>query len=156
MKNTKLVNLNSNVARKLVAFLSAILVACLFVAHPVFAAETEKPVEEETTEAQSVGSLIAVNQGRITGGFGSVVVYMDSANWWPDFYAACSGGDGSVVTCSVVTPDGDSYLLGTFTTDGSVKSKYVQGSGRLPAGNYTFYFNAASTQPFYALCKIFD
>lgn len=153
MKNTKLVNIN--VARKFVAFLSAILVACLFMVHPVFAAETEKPVEEETTEAQSVGSLIAVNQAKINGS-GTVVVHLDSANWWPDFHVNLSGGDGTPVTCSLSDPNGHSYFFGTLSSDGSIECEYLEGNGRCPAGDYTFYMQGSTNASYYALCQIYD
>ena len=112
----------------LALFMTFIMVFCFSVS--AVAAEPEKVngelslVSEETVVSESVseqaeprasvGDPIAFGATTITGGSGTLSVYLSSGNFWSDIVAGIGyASQNGSVTCSVVTPDGTSISLGT-------------------------------------------
>lgn len=103
----------------------------------------------------SLGKLLASRTTTIYGGSGTLTVNLPSSNWWADFVAGIGYTEQSgIVTCSVLTPDGNTYDLGdisgTGSQTGALQLTYA------PAGNYTFYFSSAITTPYDVIAYIYD
>ena len=152
----------------LALFMTFIMVFCFSIS--AVAAEPEKVndelslVSEETVvsetvseqaEPRSAGDQIAFGATTISGGSGTLKVYLGSGNFWADIVASISYSpvNGSV-TCSVVTPDGDSIDLGTISGSGSFTNSYELFYA--PAGTYTFYFFSAMSNSFEVAAYIYD
>lgn len=116
---------------------------------------TDQSTASEEVSTQSLGDVIAANDGTITGGSGIIYVDLPAGNWWADLragigYSSVTG----VVSCTVRTPDGNTYSLGSMAGTGSytgtVELAYA------PAGQYAFYFYTAITSPIEVVAMIYD
>lgn len=153
----------------LALFMTFIMVFCFSVS--AVAAEPEKVngelslVSEETVVSESVseqaeprasvGDPIAFGATTITGGSGTLSVYLSSGNFWSDIVAGIGyASQNGSVTCSVVTPDGTSISLGTIAGSGARTSPYE--IFYAPAGTYTFYFFSAMTSPIEVVAYLYD
>ena len=152
----------------LALFMTFIMVFCFSVS--AVAAEPEKVngelslVSEETVVSESVseqaeprsaGDQIAFGATTISGGSGTLDVYLPSGNFFADLVAGIgySSQNGSV-TCSVRTPDGETISLGTISGSGSRTDPHQVLYA--PAGTYTFYFLSAMTSPIEVVAYLFD
>lgn len=141
--------------KKFVTTLVALVSAVSVFATPVCAAETSTPVEEETVERQSVGSLLAGGGKTIYGGSATLTLYLSSANWWTDIMCGttASGASGSV-SCYVTNPKGSTKYLGTISTNAD-HTDYMEFS-YCPAGTYTFTFESNTSDTFDVYARMYD
>ena len=138
---------------KILATIVSIATAIAMFATPVCAANA--PVEQEKTERQSVGGLIAGGQATIHGGSGSVYVVLDSGNWWTDIMCgtASTGASGSV-SCYVTFPDGVTTYLGTIDASGDHTS-YKEFT-HCPSGVYKFAFESTTSDTYDVYARMYD
>lgn len=141
--------------KKLRKVVCVILAICCVLTAPAFAKDIDPTVDQPVTNRQSVGSLIASNAGSISGGFGTLNVYLASGNWWADFMAgtANTGVSGSVM-CSVRDPDGNVQYLGTISASNGHTS--YEEFTYAKAGTYIFIFEANTTSTIEVYGHIFD
>ena len=101
----------------------------------------------------SLGKVLATGTATIHG-TGTLTINLPSGNWWADFVAGIGYTPQSgVVNCSVRTPDGKTFSLGSISGTGSRTDSHEEAYA--PAGNYTFYF--MSTIPEYqVIAYIYD
>ena len=125
----------------------------VFAMEPTDGEQTERQetaiVETGATVAeispQSVGQILATGVGTIYG-TGTITVFLPSGNWFADFVAGVSyASQGGIVNCSVRTPDGKTFSLGSISGSGKQTDSHQETYAS--AGNYTFYFS--STIPEY-------
>ena len=151
-----------SIKKRLVALLMTLVMA-LSLSATAFAAEPTNIIVEdpatasvsEETSTMSLGKQLAFGAGTITGGSGSVSVYLPSGNFWADLVATIGySSNNDIVICSVVTPDGDDLSLGAIAGTGSSTSSYELFYA--PAGTYTFYFYTANPLPVEVAAYIYD
>ncbi len=110
---------------------------------------------EDVSTRASLGDVIAGGATTIYGGSGTLTVTLPSGNFWADIVAQIGYTDqNSVVTCSVLTPNGQTISLGSMVGTGS--STYSRELTYAPAGNYTFYFSSGITTPYQVAAFIYD
>lgn len=111
-----------------------------FAAEPVdiTAANLADSVSEEAT-TRSLGDQLAFNATSISGGHGSLQVYLSSGKFWADIVAGIGySSQSDPVICYVITPDGDELSLGTISGSGSTTIPYEVFYAS--AGTYTFHY----------------
>ena len=119
------------------------------------AVATEAAVVSEEASTRSAGNLLAGSATTIYGGSGVLYVTLPNWNLWADLRAGIGyTTDNSPVTCTVLTPDGDSLYLGAMSGSGSYTSYYELPYA--PSGTYAFYFSSANSSPFEVVGQIFD
>lgn len=150
----------SIIKKRLFALLMTVVMALslsvsAFAAEPVdVTAEPTATVSEEAS-TRSAGDVIAGASGTIYGGSGFLYVTLPTWNMWADIRAGIdSTTQNSLVTCTVVTPDGRELYLGTISGSNS-RTGYVE-IAYAPAGTYEFYFSSAMTEPFDVCGFIYD
>lgn len=116
---------------------------------------TDQNTASEEVSTQSLGDVLTAGTGTITGGSGIIYVDLPAGNWWADLQAGIGySSQAGVISCTVRTPDGDSYSLGSMSGSGSysnsVELMYA------PAGTYQFYFYTAITSPIEVIALIYD
>lgn len=112
-------------------------------------------VSEGASTRASLGDVIAAGSGAISGGSGSLSIYLSSGNFWADIVAQIDSVDvysNVSVTCS--TPNGDIIPLGTIAGSNSRTISYEVFYAS--AGTYTFYFTSAIPTTFYVSAYIYD
>lgn len=116
---------------------------------------TDQNTASEEVSTQSLGDVIGMGTGTITGGSGIVYVDLPSGNWWADLRAGIGyASETGVVSCTVLAPNGNSYPLGSMAGTGS-----YTGAAELtyaPAGTYQFYFYTAISSPIEVVAYIYD
>lgn len=150
-----------SIKKRLVAILMTLVMA-LSLSVSAFAAEpvdvTQEPIattSEEVSTRASLGNVIAGNFTTIYGGNGSLTVNLSSGNFWADIVAQIDYTDqGGIVTCGVLTPDGDVLDLGNISGSGSRTIPYELFYA--PAGDYVFYFSAPISTPYKVSAFIYD
>ena len=150
-----------SIKKRLFALLMTMVMA-LSLSVSAFAAEpvdiTQEPTavaSEEVSTRSSLGDVIAANSTTITGGYGSMDVYLSSGNYWADLVAQVDIMSGNyTVSISVITPDGDFIPLGDITGPGS--KTYPYEVFYASSGTYTFTFYSACPTPFDVSAFIFD
>ena len=101
---------------------------------------------EDVSTRASLGDVIAGGATTIYGGSGTLNATLSSGNFWTDIVAQIDHiSDGSLVTISVLTPDGNVINLGNISGSGSRTSSYELFYA--PAGNYRVSFYSANTNP---------
>lgn len=151
----------SIIKKRLFALLMTMVMA-LSLSVSAFAAEpvdvTQEPTtvaSEEASTRQSLGPVIAMSATTITGGYGSMDVYLSGGNFWADLVAQIDIIDGDyLVSVSVVTPDGDYIDLGNIWGRGSRTNPYELTYAK--AGKYTFTFYSACPTPYDVAAFIYD
>ena len=134
--------------------------ASAFAAEPadVLSIEATTVSSEASAEAStraSLGDVIAAGSTTIYGGSGFLYVTLPTWNLWADIQAGIDyAPQNGLVTCTVVTPDGDEIYLGTISGSGSRTG--TSEIGFAPAGTYEFYFSSANNEPFDVCGFIFD
>lgn len=126
-----------------------------FAAEPVdVTAEPAAAASEEVSTRASQGSQIAFGAATAKNGFAAVYVTLNSGNFFADLVGQIAYINSSdIVTCSVLTPDGDDIYLGTLSGTGARTSGCELAYAR--AGTYIFSFY--STTPTYEVCAyIYD
>ena len=119
------------------------------------AVATEAAVVSEEASTRSLGKQLASNATTIYGGSGSLPVYLPSGNFWADLVVQIGYTDtNSLITCSVLTPNGNDISLGSIAGTGSSTSPYE--IGYAPAGTYIFSFSSAIQTPYEVAAFIFD
>ena len=74
-------------------------------------------------------------------GFGTTItLHLDHGYYEPYFIASAAGNGNNHVYCTVTTPTGSTYPLGTITANGSSTSDHYY-TGTAPAGDYVFTFD---------------
>lgn len=145
--------------KRITAILMALAITCMFTTS-VFAANAEVVSDEtiataENVEARAPGKVLASNTKTIYGGSGNLNVYLSSGNFWADLQAGIGyTTDNGIVTCSVVTPDGDVIALDSMSGTGS--STNICELTYAPAGTYKFYFYSANPNPYEVYARIYD
>ncbi len=151
----------SNIKKRLLALLMTMVMA-LSLSVSAFAAEpvdvTQEPTavaSEEASTRQSLGDIIAMAATTITGGYGSMDVYLSKGNFWADLVGQIDTIDGNyLVSVSVVTPDGEyidlGNLLGSNSRTNPCELAYAS------AGTYTFTFYSACPTPYHVAAFIYD
>ena len=123
------------------------------IAIPSQEAVVETTTEDAGIETQGLGTLLTSNIGTIYTQ-GSVQVTLPQGNFSADFVARIGYSDvNTLVTCTVRTPDGNYFDLGSMVGNGSSCSYtmfYAQ------AGTYTFSFTTGTTSPVQVVCSIYD
>lgn len=150
-----------NIKKRLFALLMTVVMA-LSLSATAFAAEpaniiTDDPAASVSEEAstRALGKQLGFGAGTITGGSGSVSVYLPSGNFLADLVATIGySSNNDIVICSVVTPNGDDLSLGAIAGTGSSTSSYQVLYA--PAGTYTFYFYTANPSPVEVAAYIYD
>lgn len=139
--------------KKILATIVSIATAIAMFATPVCAANV--PVEQEKTERQSIGDLIAGGQATINGGSGVVYVYLSSGNWWTDIMCgtASTGASGTVM-CYVTFPDGGTTYLGSIDASGD-HTDYKEFT-HCPAGTYKFTFESNTSHSYDVYARMYD
>ena len=125
-----------------------------FAEEPTSAVPADQNTVNQEVSTQSLGDVLIAGTGTITGGSGIISVTLPSGNWWADLRAGIGySSEIGVVSCTVRTPDGDSYSLGsmagTGSYTGSVELVYA------PAGTYQFYFYTAISTPIEVIALIY-
>lgn len=119
------------------------------------AVATEAAVaSEEASTRASIGDQIAFGAATAKNGVAIVYVTLNSGNFFADLVGQIAYTNSSaMVTCSVLTPDGNDIYLGALTGTGARTSGYELAYAH--AGTYTFSFY--STNPTYEVCAyIYD
>lgn len=149
-----------NVKKRLVALIMTLVMAVGFSAS-AFAAEpaTVTPVGPASVSnevsTRATGDQLAFGATTITGGSGTLSVYLSSGNFWADLVAGIGySSQNGTVMCSVTTPNGTYIDLGTITGSGSRTSAYELFYAE--AGTYTFSFFSAMTSSFEVVAYIYD
>lgn len=116
---------------------------------------SEADVASGEASTRAAGDVIAGASTTIYGGSGFLYVTLPTWNMWADIRAGIDRTtQNGLVTCTVVTPDGDEVYLGVISGSGS-RTDYVE-LGFAPAGTYEFYFSSANTEPFDVCGFIYD
>lgn len=144
-----------NVKERIKKLFCVLMAVCAIFTTPVFAADTDTPVDEPIINEQTIGGLLASNAGGFSGGSGSLDVYLGSGNWWADIMAgtASTGVSGSV-TCYVTDPKGNTQYLGTISASGG-RTPYTEYT-YAKAGKYHFTFEATTTAHIEVYARIYD
>ena len=152
-----------SVKKRLVALLMTLVMA-LSLSATAFAAEptniitedsTATSVSEEASTRQSLGDIIAMGATTITGGYGSMDVYLSKGNFWADLVGQIDTIDGNyLVSVSVVTPDG--YYIDLGDIFGSNSRTDPCELAYATAGTYTFTFYSACPTPYHVAAFIYD
>lgn len=144
-----------NVKERIKKLFCVLMAVCAIFTTPVFAADTDTPVDEPIINEQTIGGLLASNAGGFSGGYGSLNVYLSSGNWWADFMCgtASTGVSGSVM-CYVTSPDGNTQFLGTISASGGHTS-YTEFT-YAKSGTYVFTFEANTTAHIEVYARIYD
>lgn len=126
-----------------------------FAAEPVDITQEPAAAASEEVSTLAAGDVIAAGSTTIYGGSGFLYVNLPTWNLWADIRAGIDlSTQNSLVTCTVVTPDGTEIYLGTISGSNS-RTGYKQIT-YAPAGTYTFYFSSAMTEPFDVCGFIYD
>ena len=116
---------------------------------------TDQNTASEEVSTQSLGNVIGMGTGTITGGSGVVYVDLPSWNLWADLQAGIGySSERGVVSCTVLAPNGNSYSLGSMSGTGSYSGSIELAYA--PAGQYAFYFYTAITSPIEVVAFIYD
>ena len=151
----------SIIKKRLFALLMTMVMA-LSLSVSAFAAEpvdvTQEPTattSKEVSTLQSLGPVIAMGSTTITGGYGSMDVYLSQGNFWADLVGQIDIMDGNYsVSVSVITPDGDSINLGNIVGAGSRTNPCELAYAK--AGTYRFAFYSACPSPYHVAAFIYD
>ena len=116
-------------------------------------AVVETMTESSGIETQSLGKLLASSAGTIYTQ-GSLQVVLPTWNISADFVARIGYSPvNTVVSCYVVTPDGNVFDLGSMSGNGSSRSYTLLYA---PAGTYTFHFTTGTSQGVEVTGSIYD
>lgn len=116
---------------------------------------SEVSASEEVSPRASLGDVIAAGSTTINGGSGVLYVTLPSWNLWADIVAGIGYAPREgVVTCTVITPDGDTIYLGAISGTGSTTRSTELAFAH--AGTYTFHFSTAITDPIDVFAYIYD
>ena len=151
----------SNMKKRFFAILMTLVMA-LSLSVSAFAAEpsdviTGQPISAASQEAstRSAGDVIAFGAGTITGGIGTIDVYLSKGNFFADIVAGIGyAQQNGTVLCSVTTPDGDNISLGNISGSGA-RTDYYE-ILYAPAGTYKFHFASAMTSSIEVVAYIYD
>ena len=143
--------------RKLVVFALAVVSVFTLSVSPSFAAElnnsadTVENVSDDAVLRRSSAKLVAYEQAEVYSN-GTITVHLDKTIWGGYLKLTASGGQGKLVDVSVITPDGDTYAMGSCPSDGEVS--VTRTFMHLPKGDYTFYLDGFDH--YYALACIYN
>lgn len=150
-----------SIKKRLIALLMTLVMALglsvsAFAAEPVdVTAEPSTAASEEVSTRASLGDVIAVNTATISGGYGSMDVYLSKGNFWADLVAQVDLMEGNyMVSVSVVTPYGDYIDLGNIVGAGSRTDSCELAYAE--AGTYTFTFYSTCPSPYHVTAFIYD
>ena len=137
--------------RKLSSIVALTLVLCMVMSVPVFAAEPQTNPEifivniDEPVRAQQ-HTLDSGSQICNSGYYCSITLHLDNNYYRPYFRAGAAGNANNAVSCTVTTPTGACYDLGSIMANGSV-TPYYYISGYGYAGDYVFEFQGTNGGP---------
>ena len=110
---------------------------------------------EDVSTRASLGDVIAAGSTTINGGSGVLYVNLSGWNLWADITAGIGyTSENGIVTCSVLTPDGDVISLGSVRGSGSMTTP--REVAYASAGTYAFYFTSALSTPYEVVAYIYD
>ena len=142
----------NSLIKKVLSMVMAASLVFSMMAIPALAADTDTPVHEDPVEP--IGDQIGSCGGSITGS-GDIPLYLTYGN--SDAYVkagtAATGASGTV-TCSVTTPGGTTYNLGTIGANGH-STGYLHLS-YASAGTYTFTFTCSNPNTVSVYGRIYD
>ena len=116
---------------------------CLILSTTVFAAG-DNGSGDVTTEPELRSTCIAWDTD-VTSGFGTTItLHLNQGYYSPYFKAGAVGNGNNLVYCTVTTPTGSTYPLGSVIADGSLTPSLYY-TGTAPAGDYVFEFQGTDT-----------
>lgn len=149
-----------SIKKRLIALLMTMVMALslsvsAFAAEPVDVTNEPTATASEEVSTRAAGNVLSGASGTIYGGSGFLYVTLPTWNLWADLQAGIdTTSQNGLVTCSVVTPDGDDISLGVINGSGSrTRLKEI---AYAPSGTYAFYFSSANTEPFDVCAFIYD
>ena len=133
-------------ARKLSSLVALALVLCMVMSVPVFASENPNSDNSEEPTRISQHTLDSGSKICASGYSCTITLHLYSTYYEAYFRAGAAGNSNNAVTCSVTTPGGQTYNLGSITADGSV-TPYFYTLGYSGPGDYVFEFMGTNGGP---------
>ncbi len=126
-----------------------------FAAEPTDVTIPQLTSVSDEASTRSLGNIIAGGSTTISGGSGTLNVYLPNGNFWADIVVTLGyAQQNGAIKCSVTTPNGTFIDLGTVSTNSPKTNSYELFYA--DAGTYTFYFYSAMTTSFNIAAYLYD
>lgn len=138
--------------RKLTSLVALTLVLCMAMSVPVFAAQSDSNIyildseEGNTRGIMSQHTLDSGSEVCSSGIYCTITLHLYSSYYMPYFRAGAAGNSNNYVNCTVTTPTGATFDLGSVMANGSV-TPYLYINGWAGAGDYVFEFQGTNNGP---------
>ena len=133
-------------ARKLSSLVALTLVLCMVMSVPVFASENSNSDNSEEPTRVQQHTLDSGSKVCNSGISCTITLHLYSTYDEPYFRAGAAGNSSNQVYCTVTTPQGYTYNLGTITANGSVTPYCYTNIYGIP-GDYVFEFQGTDNGP---------